>query len=89
MPYFEIVYAHRLFLKLTLICVLAGLAILWSVFPRIDKFEAPGPSLTPAKHPRLFKEIERVAAAVGQPMPAEVYLVPNVNAWVPTILIRR
>lgn len=60
--------------------MLAGLAILWSVFPRIDKFEAPGPSLTPAKHPRLFKEIERVAAAVGQPMPAEVYLVPDVNA---------
>ena len=81
-PYAEFVYAHRITPKLALVCIIGGLAILWSVLPRIDKFIAPGPRVTPEKAPRLFKEIQSVAGAVGQGMPAEVYLVPDVNAWV-------
>lgn len=81
-PYAELVYAHRLHFKLAIGCVLGGLAILWSVLPRIDKFEAPGPQLTRAEHPALFQELDGVAASVKQAMPAEVYLVPDVNAWV-------
>ncbi len=81
-PIFEIGYAHRVTPKLDLFCLIAGVAILWSVLPRIDKFIAPGPRLSAGQSPRLFKEIEGVAGAVGQAMPAEVYLVPDVNAWV-------
>ncbi|MBL9138911.1 MAG: M48 family metallopeptidase [Verrucomicrobiales bacterium] len=81
-PYAELTYAHRLHIKLTLICVVGSLAILWSVLPRPDKFEAPGPTLSRDDHPALFAELEGVAASVHQTMPAEVYLVPDVNAWV-------
>jgi Zn-dependent protease with chaperone function len=50
--------------------------------PRLDKFKAPGPQLKPDKYPKLFKELKEVADATQQAMPAEVYLVPDVNAWV-------
>lgn len=81
-PYAEVVYAHRLHIKLALICVISALAILWSVLPRIDKLEAPGPGLSKEAQPRLFEEIESVAKAARQAMPKEVYLVGDVNAWV-------
>lgn len=81
-PYAEVVYAHRLHIKIALGCVLGGIIILWSVVPRIDKFEAPGPLLTRDGHPQLFAEIEGVAHATRQAMPAEVYLVHDINAWV-------
>lgn len=81
-PYAEMVYAHRLHLKLAVICLLGALAILWSVIPRIDKFAAPGPQLTRDQHPQLFTELDGVANSVNQAMPREVYLVPDVNAWV-------
>jgi heat shock protein HtpX len=81
-PYAEMAFAHRLHIKLALFCVLGALAILWSVLPRLDKFEAPGPELTRAQHPQLFTELDGVAKSVNQAMPAEVYLVPDVNAWV-------
>ena len=81
-PYAEMVYAHRIHVKLALICVIGALAILWSVLPRFDKFEAPGPHLRRDQHPRLFDEIDGVANSVSQSMPVEVFLVPDVNAWV-------
>ena len=81
-PYAEVTYGHRIYFKLTLACIIGALAILWAVLPRVDRFAAPGPRLTRERHPRLFAEIERVAQAVHQDMPAEVYLVADVNAWV-------
>ncbi|MEY4199811.1 MAG: hypothetical protein RLZZ265_1551, partial [Verrucomicrobiota bacterium] len=81
-PYAEMTYAKRLHLKLAFFCVLGAGAILWAVLPRFDKFEPPGPVLTREQHPRLFTELESVAQSVNQAMPAEVYLVPDVNAWV-------
>ena len=81
-PYAEIVYAGRLHPKLALICVgLAGL-ILWSILPRFDRFDPPGPRLTPEEQPALFEHLSGVARATSQAMPAEVYLIPDVNAWV-------
>src|SRR4051812_11605858 len=59
-----------------------GLTVLWSILPRIDKFVPPGPELSDAEQPALFKEIRRVAAMVGQRPPAHVYLAPDVNAFV-------
>lgn len=57
-------------------------AIVKGIQPRRDEFVPPGPELDPARHPRLFNELHRIATAVGQPMPSEVYLVADVNAFV-------
>jgi Zn-dependent protease with chaperone function len=61
--------------------VVAG-TILWSLIPRPDKFEAPGLLLEPSAHPRLFAELNAVASALNEPLPREVYLVGEVNAFV-------
>jgi len=61
--------------------VIAG-AMLWSLIPRPDKFKPPGLLLTPAAQPRLFAELENIAASLDQPMPREVYLIGEINAWV-------
>jgi len=82
LPIAEVLYLHHVTPKLDLICLIAGFVILWSVVPRFDRFKASGPRLTPEKNPRLFTEIESVATSVGQTMPAEVYLVSDVNGWV-------
>src|SRR5262245_37967839 len=81
-PYAEVVYADHITHKLILILILAACAMLWSILPRFDKFPPPGPKLTRDEHPKLFEEIEAVARATKQAMPAEVYLVGDVNAWV-------
>lgn len=57
-------------------------AILWSILPRRDRFEAPGPQLLPDDYPRLLREVEVIAQQMGQAMPRDVYLTPEVNAWV-------
>jgi Zn-dependent protease with chaperone function len=80
--YAQVVYLERVNLQLLIFCVVAAGLILWSVIPRVDRFEPPGPRLLAGEHPRLFRELEAVAGAVGQAMPREVYLVPNVNAFV-------
>ena len=61
LPYAEVAYAHRIHPKLAILCVVGALAILWSVLPRFDRFESPGPHLTRDQHPRLFQEIDGVA----------------------------
>src|SRR5215471_21264423 len=69
-------------LKIIVMMTLGGLAILWGILPRIDRFTAPGPELSPEKHPRLFASLTRIARATGQKMPDVVYLDPSVNAGV-------
>jgi Zn-dependent protease with chaperone function len=81
-PYAEVQYANRIHLKLALVCIVSGFLILKAVFPRGDRFEAPGPVLDPARQPRLFRELNGIARSTSQEMPAEVYLIPDVNAWV-------
>jgi heat shock protein HtpX len=80
--YAEVMWAHQLYLRPTILCVVAALAILWSIVPRRDKFEAPGPRLTENEHPELFAVLSEVATKSEQEMPADVYLVGDVNAWV-------
>src|SRR5215470_10458583 len=63
-------------------CIVAAGEVVWSVLPRFDRFEPPGPEVREADHPRLFAEIRAIAAATGQRMPDHVYLVPEVNAFV-------
>lgn len=61
--------------------VIAG-AMLWSLIPRRDKFEAPGMLLERSSHPRLFAELENVADALSEPLPTEIYLIGAPNAFV-------
>lgn len=63
-------------------CFGAALVVFWSLLPRWQRFVAPGPELLRDAHPKLFREIDRVAAFTGQQAPAHVYLVPEVNAFV-------
>jgi heat shock protein HtpX len=61
--------------------VIAG-AMLWSLIPRRDRFEPPGPLLQRTSHPRLFDELDYIAASLKEPLPREVYLIGQVNAFV-------
>jgi Zn-dependent protease with chaperone function len=61
--------------------VIAG-TIVFSIFPRRDKFVALGPLLERSAHPLLFAELDRVAAALQETLPREVYLIGDVNAFV-------
>src|SRR5262245_37831228 len=80
-PYAEWVYAHRID-RIAILCAIGGGMILWSLIPRPQPFVAPGPELRPADHPRLFERLNKLARMIGQPMPGEVYLVWDLNAWV-------
>lgn len=62
--------------------IAAAGAMLWSLVPRREKFEAPGLLIAPSEHPALFSEIEDIAASLDEPVPREVYLIGQVNAFV-------
>jgi Zn-dependent protease with chaperone function len=68
--------------RVVAVCVAAAGVILWPVLPRWTRAIAPGLRLDPARHPRLFAALSEVAAASGQEMPGEVFLVSDMNAWV-------
>lgn len=74
--------AHRVDVRIFFACIMGAGAILWSILPRRDRFLAPGPRLLAADHPRLFQEVETVAAQTSQAMPREIYLVLDANAGV-------
>lgn len=71
-------------IKLAFFAAVAGGTVLWSLRPRRDRFEPPGPRLSKEAQPELFAVIEDVARAANQEMPVEVYAIPDVNAWVST-----
>jgi len=81
-PYAEWTLGGRLHIKLAILCIAGGLAILWSVLPQGGAFTIPGPELKRDQEPELFAELEAIARAANQPMPSEVYLVSDLNAWV-------
>jgi len=61
--------------------IIAG-AILCPCFHDSTNFKAPGPQLERAENPELFSELDHIAASLNEPLPQEVYLVGDVNAWV-------
>jgi heat shock protein HtpX len=61
--------------------VIAG-TMLWSLIPRRDNFKEPGPTLDKFSHPKLFAELEYIASALDEPLPDEVFLIPQANAFV-------
>lgn len=81
-PYAEFRYLERVDGRIAFACLAGAVTILWALVPRPDRFERPGPQLTPSTAPELFSLIDGVAAATSQPRPAEVYLLNEVNAWV-------
>ena len=82
-PYAEVRYTGSIhYVWLPVFCVGAAALILWSIVPRRARFEEPGPRLTPESDPRLFEELQRVARQWNQETPQEVYLLPDVTAWV-------
>jgi Zn-dependent protease with chaperone function len=81
-PYAEYAYLGRVDFRIGVACLLGAVTVLWALVPRPDRFEAPGPELTPSTAPQLFSLIDEVAAKTAQPRPAEVYLLNEVNAWV-------
>jgi Zn-dependent protease with chaperone function len=70
--------------KVAFFCAIAGGTVLWSLRPRVDHFEPPGPELTRETQPELFGVIDEVARATRQDMPQHVYALTDVNAWVST-----
>src|SRR5688572_19101221 len=81
-PWFQWKETHEFSIRLALFCIVGVGAILWGVLPRFEAFVPPGPRLTARTQPRLFEVLRSVAADAGQEMPAEVYLVPDLNAGV-------
>lgn len=77
-----VAWTDTVYVKLVLFCVVGAGVILWAIFPRADKFEAPGPRLEPEQQPELFAVLRDVAGKTRQQMPEEVYLIPDVNAYV-------
>ena len=75
-------FANRIHLKLAILSFIGGCMILWSVLPRWDRFVAPGPQLTEKDQPELFRQLQSLAQSTDQAMPAEVYALPEMNAWV-------
>jgi heat shock protein HtpX len=80
--YAQIRYSNRVYFRYLFFTAVVTVIILAGIVPRREKFTPPGVRLSDKEHPRLFKELRSIAEAVGQPMPAEVFLVPDMNAWV-------
>jgi heat shock protein HtpX len=76
------IQSGRVHVRLIVFAGIASLVILWAILPRFDRFNPPGPRLDRDRQPRLFKELEGIAAGTGQRMPDEVYVVADVNAFV-------
>src|SRR5215467_11833137 len=48
-------------LRLAFFCVGGAGVILWSIVPRIDRFNAPGPRIDAKQQPQLFAELSNIA----------------------------
>lgn len=82
LPYLEMLHGKGrsgIFLIFSLIG--AGV-ILWSIFPRFDKFDPPGPAINLQKNPKLAAMIRSVARKLKEPIPKEIYFTGECNAFV-------
>ena len=62
--------------------IVVGLTILSSLIPRRDKIDVPGVPIDLTSEKRLVAEIQSVASCLNEALPAEVYLIPEANAFV-------
>lgn len=82
---FEAITSGRLgfiTLKGVAFCAIGIITIFFSILPRREEFQPPGPLLSPEEFPDLHREIRTIADKAGQAMPKEVYLLPDMNAFV-------
>lgn len=75
-------YGGQIFIWLAFMALIGAIAIIVAVFPRPDRFNPPWPRLDAKAQPRLFEQLRAMARDAKQEMPAEVYLLPESNAWV-------
>ena len=68
--------------RLVAFCLIGAGIILWSILPRSQPFMNPGLALDLGAHPRLRALLEDIAGSTGQAMPVDVFLIPDMNAWV-------
>ena len=61
--------------------IVAGMLV-WSIIPRRIRFVVPGPLLDPAESEGLYALIADVARSIPAPMPHDVYLLADANAFV-------
>jgi heat shock protein HtpX len=85
LPYLLLLNTQIMAVQVVLL-FLGGIAVaatmLWSLLPRRDKFDAPGPLLDRLTQPKLFREIDQIADALNEQVPREVYLIEHPNAFV-------
>ncbi len=62
--------------------IVIAVAMLWSLIPRRQEFTAPGLLLDRSSHPRLFAEIDSIAAILNEAVPGDIYLIGEANAFV-------
>jgi len=60
------VYFKGIDFRIALACIVGAGVVLWSIVPRPDRFEAPGPELVPAHHPELFQVLNRCEKQLGR-----------------------
>jgi Zn-dependent protease with chaperone function len=71
-----------LFVLLAAFSLMVGMTVIWSMVPRKETFEPEGVPIDLSLEVRLRAELEAVAHAMGEAMPAEVYLIADANAAV-------
>lgn len=82
LPYLEMLHGKgRSGIFLIFSFIGAGV-ILWSIFPRFDKFDPPGPAINLQKNPKLAAMIRSVARKLKEPIPKEIYFTGECNAFV-------
>ena len=69
-------------LMLSIFGLVAGFTILWSLLPPKNERKINGVRIDLTREKRLAKEIEAIAGALREPMPSEVYLIGDANAFV-------
>lgn len=82
LAYLDIARAGHPSFRLVAFCIAGAASVLWAIVPRPDRFEPPGPCLTAADQPDLFRMVHDIARATSQSMPHDVYLSNDVNAFV-------
>lgn len=82
--YLYLTEGNRPHIRLIIFYVGGAFAILGAIRPRVDHFVPPGPRLTPESQPRLFEQMQEIAQKIGQPVPAEVYLIADTNTALTT-----
>jgi Zn-dependent protease with chaperone function len=66
----------------SMFCLAAAIAIFISILPRIDRYKPSGVQIAREAQPTLYEAISNMAQTTGQRMPARIYVMSHLNAWV-------